>query len=170
MKPLCVLRVIVDKMGVSIMETSTSPLPKILYIEDNADARSLVKRLMLGRYQMFEAKDPIAGMELAEQAKPDLVLLDLNLPGMNGMQAVDRLHHILKPGTPVVALSADSDSEMRERAKRAGFTAFLNKPLNIDEFFDLLNTFLNPKLEPGREAAGIPAKPVPPKMSGRFSL
>jgi CheY-like chemotaxis protein len=152
------------------METSTRPLPKILYIEDNADARSLVKRLMLGRYQMFEAKDPIVGMELAEQAKPDLVLLDLNLPGMNGMQAVARLIRILKPGTPVVALSADSDSEMRERAKRAGFTAFLNKPLNIDEFFDLLNTFLSPKPEQARDASGIPTKPAAPNISGHFSL
>jgi CheY-like chemotaxis protein len=152
------------------METKTRPLPRILYIEDNADARSLVGRLMLGRYQMLEAKDPMVGMELAEQAKPDLVLLDLNLPGMNGMQALARLMRILKPGTPVVALSADSDSETRERARRAGFSAFLNKPLNIDEFFELLNTFLSPKPEQAREASGIPAKPAAPKVSGHYSL
>ena len=150
------------------METKTRPLPRILYIEDNADARSLVGRLMAGRYFMVEAKDPIIGMELAEKTRPDLVLLDLNLPTMNGMQVITRLLHILKPGTPVVALSADSDSEMRERAKKAGFSAFLNKPLNIDEFFDLLNTLLYPK-SPACDDTGHSTKPTPPKVSGHYS-
>jgi CheY-like chemotaxis protein len=150
------------------MDTSTRSLPKVLYIEDNADARSLVRRLMVGHYQMVEAKDPIDGMLMAEQAKPDLVLLDLNLPTMDGMQVVTRLLHILKPGTPVVALSADSDSEVRERAKKAGFSAFLNKPLNIDEFFDLLNGYLCPKPEQPRDVSNHPTRPTPPKVSGGY--
>src|SRR5258705_2024716 len=155
---------------VPTMDALTKPLPRILYIEDNADARSLVGRLMLGRYQMIEAKDPLAGMELAEQAQPDLVLLDLNLPNMNGMQVVARLLGILKPGTPVVALSADSDPEMRERAKRAGVSGFLNKPINIDAFYELLNTFLRAKPEQVPDVGSSPTKPSPPRMSGGYSI
>jgi CheY-like chemotaxis protein len=134
------------------MENTNRPLPRILYIEDNADARSLVRRLMFGRYQMLEAKDPIDGMQLAEQCQPDLVLLDMNLPGMTGFDAATRLIHILKPGTPVVALTADYIPDIRERALAAGFSGFLDKPINIDTFYDLINSYLRGKRE--QPAAG----------------
>ena len=129
------------------------PLPKILYIEDNADARSLVGRLVVGRYLMLEAPDPIAGIELAQQAQPDLVLLDMNLPSMNGLDVVTRLLGILKPGTPVVALSADSDPDTRERALIAGFSGFVNKPIEIDVFYERINAFLRGKREQPSAAA-----------------
>ena len=134
------------------MDTST--LPRILYIEDNADARSLVRRLMVGRYQMLEAKDPIDGMQLAEQTQPDLVLLDMHLPGMNGFDVATRLVRILKPGTPVVALTADFIPEIREQALAAGFSGLLGKPINIDTFYELINGFLHGKREKPMDPPG----------------
>jgi signal transduction histidine kinase/DNA-binding response OmpR family regulator len=122
-------------------------LPKILYIEDNAETRSLVGRLMAGRYVMLEAKDPIIGIELAEETRPDLVLLDLNLPNMNGVDVAIRLCSILKPGTPIVALTADFAPGMRERALAAGFTGFMNKPIDIDSFYEQIDEFLKGKHE-----------------------
>jgi CheY-like chemotaxis protein len=126
---------------------STKPLPRILYIEDNAEARSLVGRLMIGRYSMLEANDPIVGLELAKQTQPDLILLDMNLPNMNGLDVARRLLGILKPGTPILALSADSDPEMCARAIAGGFSGFVNKPIDIDMFYETLNSFLRDKPE-----------------------
>lgn len=113
---------------------------------------------MVGRYLILEAPDPIAGIELAQQAQPDLVLLDMNLPSMNGIDAVTRLLGILKPGTPVVALSADSDPETRERALAAGFSGFVDKPIDIDRFYRLLNDFLRGWREQPSDAASAPGR------------
>lgn len=154
------------------MDSKTLPLPRILYIEDNDDARALVARLMVGRYMMLEARDPLAGIELAGQAQPDLVLLDLNLPKMNGMEAVSRLRAVLKPGTAVVALSADSDPDMRQRALDAGFSGFLNKPLNIDAFYECISSLLGARQsklpEPNKPPA--PPKLQPRRAGGGYSI
>lgn len=107
----------------------------------------MVGRLMVGRYTMLEANDPIVGLELAKQAQPDLILLDMNLPNMNGLDVGRRLLNILKPGTPILALSADSDPEIRARTVAAGFSGFVNKPIDIDAFYKLLNEFLHEKHE-----------------------
>lgn len=96
---------------------------------------------------MLEANDPIVGLELAKQAQPDLILLDMNLPNMNGLDVGRRLLNILKPGTPILALSADSDPEIRARTVAAGFSGFVNKPIDIDAFYKLLNEFLHEKHE-----------------------
>ena len=153
-----------------MMNSSPRPLPRILYIEDNADARSLVRRLMIGRYQMLEAKDPMLGMQLAEQTQPDLVLLDMNFPGMSGYDAASRLVKILPPGTPVVALTADCIPDIRERALAAGFSGFLDKPINIDTFYDLINAFLHGKREKPADSANTSSGAGPRRASGISSI
>ena len=128
-------------------KTEFKPLPKILYIEDNADARLLVGRLMVGRYVMLEAEDPMVGIQLAEEMQPDLILLDINLPNMNGIEVAVRLRSILKPGTPILALTAGFIPEIRTRALAAGFSGFMSKPIDIGNFYEQIDAFLDDKRE-----------------------
>jgi CheY-like chemotaxis protein len=117
-------------------------LPKILYIDDTDEARSLVGRLLAGRCTMLEANDPIAGIELARETRPDLILLDMHFPTMTGIEVVARLLAVLGAGTPIVALTADCDPEMRTRALAAGFSGFISKPIEIDAFFVVIDPLL----------------------------
>jgi signal transduction histidine kinase/DNA-binding response OmpR family regulator len=127
--------------------TDIRSLPQILYVEDNADARALVRRLLAGEFVVLESADPLNGIELARDTQPDLVLLDINLPNMTGVDVAIRLRSILPAGTPIVAVTADISDGMRSRALAAGFTGFLNKPIDIDIFEEQVRAFLGGKRE-----------------------
>jgi signal transduction histidine kinase/DNA-binding response OmpR family regulator len=127
--------------------TDIKSLPQVLYVEDNADARALVRRLLAGQFVVLEAADPINGIELARDTQPDLVLLDINLPNMTGVDVAIRLRSILAPRTPIVAVTADISDSMRSRALAAGFTGFLNKPIDVDIFEEQVLAFLGGKRE-----------------------
>lgn len=132
----------------------TQLLPKILYIDDNDEARSLVGRLLVGRCAMLDAKEPLAGIQLACESRPDLVLLDMNFPAMNGFEIAARLQDVLKPGPPIVALTADTGAAMRERVRNAGFGGFLGKPIEIDVFYGMIDSLLNGKRDELPDIAG----------------
>ncbi len=127
--------------------TDLKSLPQVLYVEDNADSRALVRRLLAGEFIVLESADPLSGIELARDTQPDLVLLDINLPGMTGVDVAIRLRSILPAGTPIVAVTADITDATRSRALAAGFTGFLNKPIDIDIFEDQVRAFLGGKRE-----------------------
>lgn len=120
--------------------------PKILYIEDTAAARILVSRVLASEYQVIEAEEPLEGINVAIQAKPDLILLDINLPHLSGVEVATRLHTLL-PGTPLVALTADVSVTSRERALAAGCYGYLTKPIDIETFPDQIAEFLGGKRE-----------------------
>lgn len=122
-------------------------LPQILYVEDNADSRALVRRLLAGEFIVLESADPLSGIELARDTQPDLVLLDINLPNMTGVDVAIRLRSILPAGTPIVAVTADMTDATRSRALAAGFTGFLNKPIDVDTFEEQVRAFLGGKRE-----------------------
>ncbi len=126
-------------------------LPKILYIEDTADARLLVQRLLGRDYILLEADNPIDGIALALDTNPDLILLDINLPDLSGREVATRLKTSL-PNTPMVALTADVTSGARERALVAGCIGFMSKPIDIDTFRDEIKAYLNGKKEFAEEA------------------
>lgn len=132
--------------------TDVKSLPQILYVEDNADSRALVRRLLAGEYIVLESSDPLSGIELARDTQPDLVLLDINLPGMTGVDVAIRLRSILPAGTPIVAVTADITDQTRSRALAAGFTGFLNKPIDIDTFEEQVRAFLGGKREVLKDA------------------
>ena len=120
-------------------------LPQILYIEDSDETRSLVRRLLSHKYVVLEAADPLDGFQLAEETRPNLILLDHSLPHMTGSEAATRLHKML-PETPIVIVSADLSTGARERALAAGAVGFITKPID-DDFVEQVGAYLNGKVE-----------------------
>lgn len=119
-------------------------LPKVLYIDDTPEARQLVRRLLSQSYIVLEAKDAISGIELALDTRPDLILLDVNLPEMSGREVATRLRSLM-PNIPLVALTADTSPGARERALAAGFWGFMNKPITVDTFEEDVQAYLHGK-------------------------
>ena len=119
-------------------------LPKVLYIDDTPDARSLVRRVLAQDYVVLEASDPLSGIELAVETQPDLILLDINLPQMSGREVAARMKSLL-PNTRLVAFSADNSPGARERALAAGCDGYMTKPLDVDTFADEIKEYLQGK-------------------------
>ncbi|HNN14844.1 MAG TPA: ATP-binding protein [Anaerolineales bacterium] len=120
-------------------------LPQILYIEDSDEARALVRRLLADHYVVLEATNPLDGLHLAEETRPNLILLDHNLPFMTGGEAATRLRKML-PHTPSVIVSGDPRSDARERALAAGAVGFIPKPIGRD-FQELVHEYLNGRVD-----------------------
>ncbi|MDT8403814.1 response regulator [Sulfuriflexus sp.] len=119
----------------------------ILYIEDNPVNLKLVTQI-LGRRKYIHlstAHTPGLGIELATARQPDLILLDINLPGMDGYQVMEVLkaEPDLK-NIPVIALTARAMSRDIERGKAAGFREYLTKPINVAEFLGVVDAYLPP--------------------------
>ena len=132
-------------------EVDIKSLPKILYIEDTADSRLLVRRLLARDYIFLEADNAIDGIDLALNTQPDLILLDINLPDLSGREIATRLK-ISLPNTPMVALTADITGNAREKALVAGCVGFMTKPIDIDIFRNEIVAYLNGKREFAEQA------------------
>lgn len=111
-------------------------MPKVLYIEDKGDNRLLVKRvLMVEGIDVIEAESADAGINLAKQEKPDLILMDINMPDKDGYTATNdirqlpELNHI-----PIVALTANVMKGDREKSLDAGCDGYIAKPIDVDRF------------------------------------
>jgi two-component system cell cycle response regulator DivK len=106
----------------------------ILYIEDNSDNRLLVRRVLEAEgYRVIEAEDGIQGLSHIRSEVPDLVIIDINLPEMDGYEVTMRLKQL--PGmqtVPVVAMTANVMKGDRERTLAAGCDGYIPKPINID--------------------------------------
>jgi CheY-like chemotaxis protein len=120
---------------------------RILLIEDNAQNAKLFTRLLaLDGHEVATAVEAEHGLTLARQAPPDLVLMDLQLPGMDGLAATRRfktdpsLAHI-----PVVALTAHAMPEDEERAREAGCDGFITKPIDTRRFRTTVAGYLEGK-------------------------
>jgi len=126
-----------------------SKKPKILYVEDNLMNRMLVKRLLEAHgYTVLEAEDGLSGIRMAQEELPDLILMDINIPGMDGFEATTKLKSIegLKD-TPIVAVTARVMDGDREMALIAGCDGYIPKPIDVDTFPDLVRDFLAGKRE-----------------------
>jgi signal transduction histidine kinase len=124
-------------------------LPKILYVEDNPTNRELVRRVLnQAGYVVLVAEDGLSGIRVAQREHPDLILMDIMLPGMDGNQVTTRLKSIPQlAGTPVVALTARADSDDRRRALIAGCDGYITKPVDVDRLPDQIAEFLGGKRE-----------------------
>jgi len=111
-------------------------MKKIAVIEDNFDNRLLVRAILMDNYEVMEYESGAAALEGINASPPDLVLLDISLPGMDGVEVLRRLRaNPTLEGVPVVALTAHAMLGDRERYLAAGFDDYLAKPI-VDE--DLL--------------------------------
>lgn len=108
--------------------------PRILYIEDNPDNRKLVRRVLEAEgFSVLEAADAFVGMEQALVERPDLILMDINLPGMDGYTSTARIK--ATPGlehVKVVALTANVMRGDREKTFAAGCDGYIQKPIDVD--------------------------------------
>ena len=109
-------------------------MPTILYVEDNEDnAYMLVRRLRRHGFEVTAAGDGAQGVEAARRERPDLVLMDLGLPVLDGWEATRRLKGAVETRSiPVIALSAHAMAGERERALQAGCDDYDTKPVDLD--------------------------------------
>ena len=117
----------------------------LLCVEDNPANLMLVEKLMARRpdIRLLTARDGARGIEIARAERPDVILMDINLPGISGIQAMAMLAQF--PDTrliPVIALSANAMPRDIERGLEAGFFRYLTKPIRVTEFMDTLDTAL----------------------------
>jgi PAS domain S-box-containing protein len=120
----------------------------VLYIEDNVFNMRLMEALFeqLAPMRLITATNAEDGLILARSSQPDVILLDINLPGINGFEAVARLKHdALIRHIPVVGLSADATSATAERALNSGFVDYLTKPVNLSELIRTLSRAMEGK-------------------------
>lgn len=117
---------------------------RILIIEDDADIRQLINlRLRAESYETSFATDAITAMTVARKENPDLVVLDLGLPGGDGFVIMDRMKAIASlSATPVIVVTARDPALARERALAAGAVAFVQKPIDMVELLSAVETAL----------------------------
>jgi two-component system, cell cycle response regulator DivK len=118
---------------------------RILVVEDNPLNLKLVRDvLQVAGYHVVEAQSGEEGLRIAEEDPPDLVLMDLQLPGIDGTETLRRLREgTLGPDVPVVAVTALAMAEDKERAARAGFDGYIEKPISVRALPGQIEAFLN---------------------------
>jgi len=124
----------------------------VLYIEDNPSNIKLIAQILGHRphIKLLTAHTPELGIELAQSRHPELILLDINMPGMNGYQVLDvfKTDPTLR-AIPVIAVTANAMPRDIERGRTAGFSAYLTKPIDVAGFFSMLDRFLLPSRKQG---------------------
>ena len=107
----------------------------ILYVEDNPDNRLLVKRILLAEdYSLLEATDATEALNVLERTRPDLILMDINMPDVDGYTLTAMIKSM--PGferVPILAVTANVMRGDRERTLEAGCDGYIQKPLDIDQ-------------------------------------
>jgi CheY-like chemotaxis protein len=117
----------------------------ILVVEDNELNMKLVKGLIkIGKYRMLEATDAESGIQLIREQRPDLVLMDIQLPGMDGLSATKIIKEdpSLKD-IPIVALTSYAMQGDKEKALQAGCTGYIAKPIDTRKFLKTIAQYLN---------------------------
>ena len=116
----------------------------ILYIEDNSDNRLLVRRILEAEgYRVLEAADGETGIALVQTDQPDLILMDINLPDIDGYEVTRRLRAIPELAeVPILALTANALKGDREKSLDAGCNSYIRKPIDVDAFPQQISEYL----------------------------
>jgi len=141
--------------GLAIVSPADSALPeiseqaiKILYIEDNATNMTLVQQALMIKENLIliMATNADTGIELAISQKPDLILMDINLPGMSGIEACRILkQNPLTFKIPIMAISANAMATDIKETMKAGFEDYIPKPINIPQFIEKIDSIVSKK-------------------------
>jgi CheY-like chemotaxis protein len=117
----------------------------ILVIEDNKLNMKLVNGLVkIGKYRMLEAIDAESGIQLIREQRPDLVLMDIQLPGMDGLSATKIIKEDPElKDIPIVALTSYAMQGDKEKALAAGCTGYITKPIDTRKFLETVSQYLN---------------------------
>ena len=118
---------------------------KILYVEDNPQNMRLVRKMLrVGGYDMIEAMDGNTGLEMAARERPDLILMDINLPDIDGTEVTARIKAEAElRDIPIIALTANAMFGDRERFLDAGCDGYIAKPVSKNELLNTIAYFLN---------------------------
>jgi len=118
----------------------------ILYIEDNPDNMLLVQRALESRgYKLLQAINGVDGISVAEESNLDLILLDINLPDIDGYEVAQRLRKSSKPELayiPIIAITANALKGDAERVLEAGCDVYMSKPINIRELWARVEAYV----------------------------
>jgi two-component system cell cycle response regulator DivK len=118
----------------------------VLYIEDNPDNMMLVKRALEARgYRLLQAVNGLSGVDVAEREDVDLILLDINLPDIDGYEVARRLRRSSKIAltrVPIIAITANALKGDAEKALNAGCDVYMSKPINIRELWARVEAFV----------------------------
>jgi len=116
----------------------------ILYVEDNIDNRTLVRRILLSEdYKLIEATNAAEALAALENTKPDLILMDINMPDMDGYTLTAKIKAL--PGfarVPILALTANVMRGDKEKSLEAGCDGYIQKPLDNDQLLKEVERFL----------------------------
>lgn len=116
----------------------------ILHVEDNFDNRLLVRRLLQASgYQIIEAENANKARSLLQTQRPDLILMDINMPDVDGYTLTNELKAMPNLiGVPIVAITANVMKGDRERTLSAGCDGYIEKPIDVDRFIEQVERFI----------------------------
>lgn len=117
---------------------------RILYVEDNYQNKRLVRKILMARgFEVLEAEDGHTGVEMAMAELPDLILMDINIPGLDGIEATRLIkEHDETASIPVIALTANAMRGDRERFIAAGCDNYLPKPISTTDLIGVIRDYL----------------------------
>jgi len=124
--------------------SSSNSKATILYVEDNPDNRMLVRRILLSQdYSILEAKDGSDALNILKTQRPDLILMDINMPEMDGYTLTAKIKSMAGfERIPILALTANVMRGDKEKTLEAGCDGYIQKPLDIDQLIREVERFL----------------------------
>jgi CheY-like chemotaxis protein len=145
-------------VAVAVRPAMEPPAYTLLCVEDNPANLLLVEKLLERRpdIRLLVAKDGIRGIEMAREARPDAILMDINLPGISGLVALGLLaDDPITAHIPVIALSANAMPDDIDKGLAAGFFRYLTKPIKVTKFMDTLDSALAAVKRPVSHVAAL---------------
>jgi CheY-like chemotaxis protein len=129
----------------------------VLYIEDNFHNRRIVRKILQSRgYTVIEAEDGRSGLDMIQQLRPPLILLDIGLPGMDGMEVLRQIKRDVRlREIPVIAITASAMRGDRERFLDAGCSDYISKPIQAMELLNMVAEYY-----PSSNGRGIAHPPM----------